>query len=104
MDYAEKWRPKIIILENVSGAPWNKIRDLALPGIGYSAAYLRVDTKDYYLPHTRVRGYMVCIDARDYHDPNGVNHIPRSRKLIDRLLKTWTQTMGFLKRPASSSI
>jgi site-specific DNA-cytosine methylase len=103
-DYAERWRPKIIILENVSGAPWDRIRDQAMVAIGYRAEYLKVDTKDYYLPHTRVRGYMICVDARAYHDPNGVNHIPKSPQLITSILKTWVDTMKSFKRPASCSI
>lgn len=30
--------------------------------IGYAARYVRIDTKNYYLPQTRVRGYMFCMD------------------------------------------
>ncbi|GAB1316218.1 hypothetical protein MFIFM68171_06428 [Madurella fahalii] len=56
-------RPKIIMLENVSGAPWDMYTKRIFPKIGYVARYVRLDTKDYYLPQTRVRGYLVAIDA-----------------------------------------
>jgi site-specific DNA-cytosine methylase len=91
LDYAEKFRPKIMILENVSGAPWKMLTETIMPGIGYAAHFLRVDTKDYYIPHTRVRGYMICIDTQIFHSPLGV-------------IKKWENKMKNLRRPASSSI
>ena len=30
---------------------------------GYAAAFERYDTKAYYIPHTRTRGYLLAIDA-----------------------------------------
>ncbi|KXX80855.1 DNA repair protein RAD5 [Madurella mycetomatis] len=56
-------RPKTIILENVSGAPWDMYTKRIFPKIGYVARCVRLDTKDFYLPQTRVRGYLVAIDA-----------------------------------------
>ncbi|KAI9733937.1 MAG: hypothetical protein M1834_002592 [Cirrosporium novae-zelandiae] len=52
--------PTIVILENVDGAPWanNKAR---WERAGYRAEFCKVDTKDFYLPQTRQRGYMICI-------------------------------------------
>ncbi len=77
--YVEKFKPKIVILENVSGAPWLKVKpallaknskaksiDKLLEEIGYMVNFQRVDTKSHYLPHTRVRGYMVCILVDTY--------------------------------------
>ncbi|KAH7064622.1 hypothetical protein B0J12DRAFT_693058 [Macrophomina phaseolina] len=61
LSYAEKWKPKMIVLENVYGAPWEDCVQRAKK-VGYAAEFVRVDTKDYYLPHTRTRGYMVCIN------------------------------------------
>ncbi|KAK5239810.1 hypothetical protein LTR16_011481, partial [Cryomyces antarcticus] len=55
--YANKWRPSIVVLENVSNAPWDDIQEL-LEKIDYACAWQRVDTKDYYLPQTRRRGYL----------------------------------------------
>lgn len=55
-------RPSIVIFENVEGAPWEDTTKYFLPGIGYSAGVLPCDTKDYYLPQTRRRKYLVAFD------------------------------------------
>ncbi|KAJ3065360.1 hypothetical protein HDU98_011270 [Podochytrium sp. JEL0797] len=52
-------RPPIVILENVCGAPWDKVVDL-FEGVGYAASFTRADTKFYYIPHTRTRVYLVA--------------------------------------------
>lgn len=104
MAYANKYRPKIIILENVLHAPWVAIRDTAVEKIGYSAQFLKVDTKNYYIPHTRERGYMICVDARSYSDPNGDDHILKDKNAIASTLSTWVATLKALQRPASCSV
>lgn len=58
LGYAERYRPRIVVLENVEGAPWPKIQ-AAWDEIGYETFVAKVDTKDYYIPQTRRRGYMV---------------------------------------------
>src|SRR5262249_4538822 len=62
MKWVRKHRPKIGNLENVSGAPWPKMRD-EFRKAGYSSEFCRFDTKDYYIPHTRSRGYLVAMDS-----------------------------------------
>lgn len=87
LNYAKKFRPKAMILENVSSAQWGEIEALVqnnrgsdkvkseaaqthLDAIwgdraedsGYSTVMCKVNTADYCLPQTRKRGYMVCID------------------------------------------
>lgn len=59
--YTQRCRPPLMILENVCGAPWGHIKD-AFKEIDYHAYHIKVDTKNYYLPQTRERGYMLCID------------------------------------------
>ena len=44
MVWVEKKQPPIVILENVCGAPWDEISK-GVPGEGYAATYMRVDTK-----------------------------------------------------------
>ncbi|KAH8602229.1 hypothetical protein B0O99DRAFT_735679 [Bisporella sp. PMI_857] len=75
--YANKYRPKIIILENVLGAPWTDLSKMKkgyssitshMGEIGYAACHVALDTKDYYIPQTRQRGYMVCIDKEHYYN------------------------------------
>jgi site-specific DNA-cytosine methylase len=46
---ARQVRPKIVILENVCGGPWEDMRRI-FEEIGYSADYMRLDTKRYYIP------------------------------------------------------
>jgi site-specific DNA-cytosine methylase len=58
-------RPKLVILENVNSAPWDMYTDQIFPKLGYLARYVTLDSKQFYLPQTRQRGYLVAIDAAD---------------------------------------
>ena len=116
LNYAKKHRPAIIILENVCGAPWDFIkaiwennhdflRDDAARrqnkadwtnvwrkgDKAYAAHYVRLDTRDYYMPQTRNRIYMICIDRAKL-------------KGADEQVKVWANLMESFKRPASSSV
>ncbi|KAH0268799.1 hypothetical protein KCU91_g9143, partial [Aureobasidium melanogenum] len=59
--YAKKYRPTMLVLENVFGAPWDNML-AEYEKYRYVSAGVLVDSKNYYLPQTRQRGYMVCID------------------------------------------
>ncbi|KAK5684340.1 hypothetical protein LTS10_004207 [Elasticomyces elasticus] len=89
--YCKVSRPAIIIFENVKGADWDAMlgyyRD-----IGYESEGVLVDSKDYYMPHTRQRGYMVCFD------------ITKLKQGGDGIGKRWQKLMTQLKRYASSSV
>ena len=62
--YVTKHRPTIVVLENVSGAPWkHMVNDFH--SIGYDSSFTRADTKKYGLPQTRCRGYLVAIARTD---------------------------------------
>ncbi|KAJ5770544.1 uncharacterized protein N7511_002595, partial [Penicillium nucicola] len=61
--YAEKYRPRLIIQENVRNAPWAQMKKI-WEGLDYMSVDLKVDTKHYYIPQTRERGYLVVIDKR----------------------------------------
>lgn len=69
LGWAKKHRPAIIIQENVSGAPWAYMRQLYRDN-GYSAEFARFDSKQYYIPHTRVRGYLFAVNVEDSKIPN----------------------------------
>ena len=61
LDWIKKNEPPIVILENVSGAPWEiKVR-IFEQELGYHATFARVDTKKYYIPQTRSRGYLFAV-------------------------------------------
>ncbi|KAF3919922.1 hypothetical protein AA313_de0201806 [Arthrobotrys entomopaga] len=81
-----KHRPKIVILENVCKAPWSQVVT-EFENIGYASGHTKFDTKNYYIPHTRQRGYLVAFDTQ-----NGA-----------MLPAQWTQMVNNLTRPASVS-
>lgn len=90
-NYANVWRPAMIVLENVCSAPWETIRKVWQSEGLYAAEFVKLDTKQYYIPHTRQRGYMLCIDKKRC-------------KRADAMVKKWAELMVQLRRPASSSI
>ncbi|KAK4890343.1 hypothetical protein LTR27_010986 [Elasticomyces elasticus] len=89
--YCKAVRPKIVIFENVQSAPWDK-QLMQYRELGYDCEGVCVDSKDYYIPHTRQRGYMVCFDVSGLKD-RSVN-----------LGKRWQDLMEKFKRPASSAV
>jgi site-specific DNA-cytosine methylase len=59
-----KLRPKTVMLENVLGAPWDLYTNSIFPKLGYVAGSVKLDTKHFYLPQTRKRGYLIAVDAQ----------------------------------------
>ncbi|KAI0892196.1 hypothetical protein F4806DRAFT_489081 [Annulohypoxylon nitens] len=62
LSYVKQHRPKVIILENVLGAPWGETQDVWFPFLNYTAYHTKLDTKDFYIPQTRNRGYLIAMD------------------------------------------
>ncbi|KAK4046509.1 hypothetical protein OIV83_006035 [Microbotryomycetes sp. JL201] len=87
MDYVVKHKPTIVILENVSGAPWDEVVD-RFDKIDYSATFIRLDTKHYYIPHTRSRGYLLAIPKQS------------GRSIVHE----WSDKVKALSRPASAPL
>ncbi|EEA28090.1 SNF2 family helicase, putative [Talaromyces marneffei ATCC 18224] len=86
--YCEIHRPKIIILENITNAPWAAI-GRAFEKVGYCFRHVKVDTKDFYLPQTRERGYALCVEKSLVS--NG-----------DKMLNEWVSVFSGFGRRASS--
>ena len=87
MTWVDRHRPPIVILENVCSAPWAKVQSYFEQN-GYSAAFQRVDTKHYYIPHTRTRVYLVAVNKKKSNIPD-----------------EWSDWIkNKLKRPASSTL
>lgn len=86
MGWVKNHRPLIVILENVCSAPWDKIV-IEFERIGYSARNARFDTKQFYIPHTRTRGYLIAINEKKSKIPN-----------------KWLELVNKMKRPASSTL
>ena len=113
LNYAKRYRPAIIILENVTTAPWDLMKaifendDRGIIKHGkrhgvknvwnddeeaYACEYCILDSKDFYIPHTRRRGWMFCI-RRDLLSE-------RERNLPQK----WTHLVAEYARPPSASI
>lgn len=89
--YVERFRPSIVLLENVKAqtstwidvvARWNRI--------DYEAAWIYCDTKNYYLPQTRERMYMIAINRKLYC------------KNVKKAVEDWKRNMQQLQRQCSS--
>ncbi|KAJ3007556.1 UNVERIFIED_CONTAM: hypothetical protein HDU68_003463, partial [Siphonaria sp. JEL0065] len=91
LGWVNNHRPPIVILENVCGAPWDKVVDL-FDGVGYNAAFIRADTKHYYIPHTRTRVYLVAL-SRD----KGLGY-------GDDLVEDWKSVFKSIQRKASTPL
>jgi len=87
MSWVNNHRPPLVILENVCSAPWDRVKDY-LKRQGYSAEFMRVDTKLFYIPHTRTRVYLFAVDKKGSNQPTE--------------WRDWVTTK--LKRPASSTL
>jgi site-specific DNA-cytosine methylase len=92
--YAKTYRPTMLVLENVFGAPWDEML-AEYEGIEYVSAGVLVDSKNYYLPQTRQRGYMVCVDKFKL-DACGIDPTV--------FQQTFHNRMADFKRPVSSPL
>ncbi|KAH8727919.1 hypothetical protein GQ44DRAFT_610840 [Phaeosphaeriaceae sp. PMI808] len=89
--YAKRFRPSIVLLENVKGLStvWEKVVAM-WDKIGYEATWLICDTKRYYLPQTRERMYMIAIERSHY----GQN--------VKEAATKWQELMEKMQRQCSS--
>ncbi|KAG8830660.1 hypothetical protein FRC17_004520 [Serendipita sp. 399] len=97
LSYVKNHRPPIIILENVCSAPWDKIcREFE--DIGYHARWLRLDTKGFYIPHTRTRGYLLAVEARRTKQRGATVN-------VKQIPDDWIDGMKtYMQRPASCTL
>ncbi|KAK0920174.1 hypothetical protein LTR91_001035 [Friedmanniomyces endolithicus] len=91
--YCKAIRPKMIVFENVQSADWGSMLK-HYRAIDYDCEGVFVDSKDYYIPHTRQRGYMICFDSR---------RLGKSGS-SEGLGQRWQDLMDKFKRRASSSV
>ncbi|KAM0749618.1 hypothetical protein T439DRAFT_289966 [Meredithblackwellia eburnea MCA 4105] len=91
LDYVKRHRPKAVILENVSSAPWEGVAE-RFDTIDYEARFIRLDTKCFYIPHTRTRGYLIAIDKN------------AGMKTSPNPAVAWGELVYKLERPASVSL
>ena len=92
LSYVKAFRPAIVILENVKNAPYDLMTE-CYRNIGYEVGGVLLDSKNYYLPQTRQRGYLVCFDKSK-----------ATTESIDGAGKAWQEAMSKFRRSASSSV
>lgn len=67
MNYARWHQPMIIIFENVDSAPWEGLVRIGLLQLmGYAATVQKLDTKNYHMPQTRRRKYMIAFSHKAF--------------------------------------
>lgn len=88
LQWVKKNQPAIVILENVCSAPWDKVVEY-FAQINYDAQYSRLDTKEYYIPHTRTRVYLFATPMQKGGKPEGLS-------------EKWAATVKDMKRPWST--
>lgn len=92
--HAQKYRPRMIILENVRAAPWDRMVD-NWAEIEYASIFFVLDSKKYYIPQTRQRGYMVCIDKRCLkNDAGGESINPKLMELVSQFARQASSPAG----------
>ena len=93
MALVKRHRPPVVLQENVCGAPWERMK-AEYAAAGYAARYRRIDTKEYYLPQTRMRVYLLALDTRGGLTP----------EQAEAALDGWARAVSELARPASASM
>jgi site-specific DNA-cytosine methylase len=102
MDWIAAAKPPLVILENVKGAPWQTKVDW-LGKIGYDAVFEFLDTKRYYIPHTRQRGYLLAV-RRPPASFSSSDGKPKKKKQKHQSLVEWQNLLKRMKRPASATL
>ncbi|PWN24623.1 hypothetical protein BDZ90DRAFT_276289 [Jaminaea rosea] len=87
LDWVKRNQPAIVILENVKSAPWEGVGKFFEEADYDSSFSTRFDTKNYYIPQTRQRGYFFA-----------------SRNKKGDYPANWHNLVSSLQRPASSPI
>lgn len=98
LSWVNRHRPLIVVLENVQSAPWDRVAEY-FQEVGYSARPVKLDTKDYYIPHTRSRGYLVA-----FREPNYVEGSKKKFNEMEALCDQWEEMIRQMERPASSPL
>jgi site-specific DNA-cytosine methylase/SNF2 family DNA or RNA helicase len=89
--YTKQFRPSVVLIENVRSEAkfWNTF-EAKWAVIGYDNTWTYCDTKNYYIPQTRQRMYMIAIDKSQFG------------KNTKNALQHWADLMTKLERRASS--
>ncbi|GAA5877400.1 hypothetical protein JCM1840_006088 [Sporobolomyces johnsonii] len=98
LNWVQKHQPGIVILENVLKAPWNDVVK-RFEKIDYDARHVGLDTKKYYIPHTRTRGYLIAVPRKRTEFFAKKSTKPQSSA---DMVDTWVERVKSAARSASS--
>jgi hypothetical protein len=93
IEWIIKAETPIVIIENVRGAPWDK-KVKVFQDLGYDASFVIVDTKKYYIPHTRMRGYLFAVKRTS----------SGGGRIASGTVEKWRNLVKKLERPASAAL
>jgi site-specific DNA-cytosine methylase len=90
----------MVILENVKNtAAWKQL-EKAFKAIGYCCVWTICDSKDYYLPQTRQRGYMICLNKAGFERAKFDSSVFQNKKLEPQ----WKALVKSFQCRASASV
>ena len=92
LGYAKRVQPGIVILENVINDKAWTVYEAQFRKIGYATQIVKADTKNFYIPHTRQRKYMICLNRKAF-----------GAKAEDAVAQ-WGSLMVSLERRASAPV
>lgn len=115
-DYADRYRPVIVLLENVATADWQD-QHIFWAKRNYYFRAVKVDSKNYYIPQTRERGYSFAIDklrlrklveTGEFCNPDctcakcGKSRDDQVKRFCEDVYNEWARCMSDFQRRASS--
>ncbi|KAF3770196.1 hypothetical protein M406DRAFT_231149, partial [Cryphonectria parasitica EP155] len=102
MNYIYERQPLIVIFENVETAPWQSTIDYVFPLCGYIATFVSLDTKNYYLPQTRCRKYLIAF-SQDAFTPDGAKALCKAfQEAIKKMEQRYSSSVTDFLLPINS--
>lgn len=105
LEWVKVHRPILVCNENVMGNgannPWPEMQR-RLEAEGYAARFASFDSKEYYIPQTRTRRYMVAINVGKGAPMVGDKKLTRAK--ANQVLDDWAEMVSALKRPYTATL
>jgi len=105
--WVKKHRPILVVNENVMGKgpqnPWPEMQR-QLEEVGYAARVLTFDSKEYYIPQTRMRRYMVAINVGEGGVTVGSKKVPLTFDAASKVLDDWQELVEGIQRPYTATL
>lgn len=102
INYLRERQPKIAIFENVESAPWESTASYVFPLAGYSIKIVKLDTKNYYLPQTRSRKYVIAFSHRAFGIAAALNLCGQMDNALRSLSKRYSSVVTDFLLPVNN--